>query len=81
MYGTAFGVEDHNLGDRLLFLEDQVNPELWSNTNDKLPMAKAIGNWGDMFDGEIIGKYPVWDVTSAIRQGLIYDDTYLTEEV
>lgn len=81
MYGTAFGIEDYNLGDRLLFLEKTINPEEWNSTNYKLPMASAIGGWGDAFEEEQIGNNTIWDITTAIRQGLIYDDTYLTEEV
>ena len=65
------------MDEELLFLEEQINPEAWSNRNNNLSMASAIGGWGDMFEGEQVGNNSVWDITTAILQGLIWNDTYL----
>lgn len=88
MYGEAFGPEDYDIGSQLNnldknvnFLYETINPDLWSTRNYELSIAKAIGGWGDTFENAQINNHSIWDITTAIHQGLIYDDTYLTEEV
>ena len=59
----------------MLILVDEKNLDQW--LDEVKSMASAIGGWGDMFEGEQVGNNSVWDITTAILQGLIWNDTYL----
>lgn len=70
MYGTAFGIEDYNLGDRLLFLENLIDLKTWEDNLSGFSISSIIGDW--QYTNSISEK--IEDVTNI----LAWDDTYLS---